>query len=191
MMKKTYLFCTKPWFYLCEIPPIILLIVSILYNNDSEGLVKLFPLIIFSCAAIIFIFLYFFRLIIISFEEIKCVGTFSSKDSAIINKGKALIFTLKGRNKMTVRLYGNSGTPGFDWAKGEDYQPLDIDLFREKAIGNLRSVKRILSYFEVPDKDINLFVSEKEYKKEFENYTVTKATEENTVTVTIKFTNTI
>ncbi len=190
-MKKTYLFCTKPHFFLCEIPPIILLIVSIFYNNYSEGLLKLFPLIIFSCAAIVFIFLYFFRMIIISFEEIKCIGAFSSKDNAIINKNKTLILTLHRRNKMTVRLFGSGGTPGFDWAQGEDYQPINIDLFRERAIGNLSSVKRILSYFEIPLEDIRALEAANEYEKEYENFVLSKSTAEDEITVSISFTNTI
>ena len=184
-MKKTYLFCTELWFYLCEIPPILLLIISIIYNNDSEGLLKFFPLIILSCAAIIFIFLYFFRMIIISFEEIKCIGAFSSKDSAIINKGKTLIITLNRKNKMTVRLHGNIGTPGFDWAKGEDYKNIGIDLFREKAIGNNRSVKRLLSYFNVPDDDISVFMEEETHEKRYENFIVSKSKTDGKITFII------
>lgn len=190
-MKKTYLFCTKIWFYLCEIPPIVLLIISLLYNSDSTGLLKLFPLIIISSASIVFIFLYFFRMIIISFEEIKCIGAFSSKDSATINKEKSLIFTLSPGRKMIVRLYGNSGAPGFDWAKNEDYEPTEIDLFREKAIGNMRSIERILSYFKVPDEDIKTLVRDDVYEKEYENFIVKKECVDNKTTVSIKFTNTI
>lgn len=190
-MKKTHLFCTRLWFYLSEIPAIALLVISIIFNNDSGGILKLFPLIIFSAAAIIFIFLYFFRMIIISYEEIKCVGAFSSKDSAIINKDKTLIFTVNSNNKIIVKLHGDGGRPGYNWAKGENYLPKDIDLFREKAVGGLRSVKRVLEYFNVPKNDINEFLNAKNMEKEYQNYIVSRSTEEECATIKIKFKKTI
>ena len=190
-MKKTYLFCTKIWFYLCEIPPIILLAVSIIYNGDSEGLLKLYPLIAFSIAAIIFVFLYFFRMIIISTEEIKCIGAFSSKDSALITKDTALIFTQSRANKLTVRLYGQSLAPAFSWSSKEGTANMRIDLFREKVIGGKRAIKRVLSYFEVPKDDVLALLSQNEYDKEFENYIVRKNVVDDKETVSIEFTRTI
>ena len=190
-MKKTFLFCTKIWFYLCEIPPVILLIVSIIYNNDSDGLVKLYPLIVFSIAAIILIFLYFFRMIIITTDEIKCVGTFASKDSAMINKDRALIFTLTNNGKLTVRLFGNSDAPSFNWSKGDEFKHSEIDLFREKAIGGNRAISKVLSFFDVPKEDISLMLSQNEYKKDYESYSLTKSTDDDKTTVSLRFTRTI
>lgn len=190
-MKKAYLFCTKFRFYLCEIPPVLLLIITILNNKESTGVLKLYPLIIFSIASIVFIFLYFFRMITISFEEIKTIGMFSSKDSVIINKDKTLIFTFYKRKKMTVRLYGNNGTPSFSWAKGDGYQSQEIDLFREKAVGNLRSIKKTLAYFEIPKEDIKAILTHNDFSKVYDNFIVSKLKEEDKTTVSIKFTKTI
>ena len=190
-MKKTHIFCTRLWFYLSEIPPIALLVISIIYNNDSKGILKLFPLIIFSAAAIVFIFLYFFRMIIISFEEIKCIGAFSSKDSAIINKGKTLILTVDKKNKMIIRLHGDGGIPGFNWAQGNDYHHTEIDLFREKAVGGLRSIRKVLEYFEVPKNDVCTFIETNNLEVEYKDYIVSRSTDEDCITVSIKFKNTI
>ena len=44
-MKKTFLFCTKPLFFLTEIPPVFLLIIAILQNSQADGILKLYPLI--------------------------------------------------------------------------------------------------------------------------------------------------
>lgn len=188
-MKKAHLFCTKVWFYLCEIPPIVLLIFSIMYNNDSEGLLKLYPLIIFSVAAIAFVFAYFFRMIIISTEEIKCIGAFSSKDSALITKDKTLILTKRNSGKLVVRLSGKSDAPTFSWSQSTDN--IDIDLFREKAIGGDRAISKILSYFDVPKEEIADVISKEEYNKEFENFILSKSTEDEESTVSIKFKTTI
>ena len=190
-MKKTYLFCTKLRFYLSEIPPIILLIITIMHNDSSEGLLKLYPLIIFSSACIVFIFMYFFRMISISAEDIKSIGAFSSRDKAVINKDKTLIFTFKKRNKMVVRLYGDSGLPSFNWMKNDEQKSSGIDLFRENAIGNSRTAKKILSNFQVPTEDINALIKAENYEKEYADFILTKSSLNDNFTINIKFTNTI
>ena len=187
-MKKTYIFCTKPWFFLSEIPPIFLLIITLVYNNDSEGLLKLYPLIAFSIGAIVLIFMYFFRMISITTEEIKCIGVFSSKDSEIINKDKSLVFVLRPMNKMVVSLRGKSTAPTFSWSNDKG---ADVDLFHEKAIGTNRTVKRVLSFFDVPLEDIDTLLTNESFSKEYDNYTVSKNAENENALISIKFTKTI
>jgi hypothetical protein len=135
--------------------------------------------------------MYFFRMIIISTEEIKCIGAFSSKDSAIINKDKSLIMSLNQKGKITVRLYGNNGTPTFNWANNENYKSVDIDIFREKAIGGTKSIARVLRYFEVPEEDILEIISKNEYEKIYENFILTKSTNDKILTFKLKFSKTI
>ena len=190
-MKKTYLFCTKPGWFLTLIPPIILLIISIANNGNSDGLLKLYPLIIFSIVAIALIFAYFFRFITISTEEIRMHGLFSSRDSAIINEKKSLIFTIRSRKRMKVTLFGNNGLPAFNWAQGDDYTPIDIDLFREKAVGSRRAITRVLRYFGVSDEDCRKIFSSDSFEKDYDGFILKKETLEKQKQITIYFTKTI
>lgn len=190
-MKKTYLFCTNIGWFISLIPPIILLIISIYYNESSTGLLKLYPLIIFSVLAIVLTFAYFFRFITISTEEIRMHGLFSSRDAAIINEKKSLIFTIIPRKRMRVTLFGNNGLPAFNWAQGDTYVPIDIDLFREKAIGGKGAVKRVLRYFEVDDEDIDELFSTDSFEKEYDAFILKKERVEKNTVVTIYFTKTI
>ena len=190
-MKKTYLFCTKIGWFITLIPSIVLLIISIYYNESSTGLLKLYPLIFFSVLAIFFTFAYFFRFITITNEEIRMHGMFSSKDSALINEKKSLIFTIIPRKRMRVTLFGNNGLPAFNWAQGDNYTPIDIDLFREKAIGSRSAVKRVLRYFEVDEEDIKELFSSDSFEKEYDAFILKKERAEKNTVVTIYFTKTI
>lgn len=174
-MKKTFLFCTPWWLFLCEIPLILLLIQAIALNGYSDNLVKLYPLILTTIAAIIVMLLYLFKVVIISNEEIKISGLFSSKDSAIINKDRTLMLRLspKGRIKRVI-LHGTSGLSDYSWARAEDYTPPRIDLFREKALGGTRALKRVLTYFGIPSEDIAAAISESELKQEYASYILEK-----------------
>ena len=189
-MKKTYIFCTKWWLFLTEIPPAIILGLAIFYNNVVETPQKLYPLIAFCCLVIIFIFLYFFRLVSISAEEIRTIGLFSSKDSAVVEKDKILVFTLMPRNKMRVELDGKSNAPGFSWIKG-DYEECDINLYREKAVGGKIAVARALKAFGISADEYAKIFSDREYKKDFENITISSYIDNKNRVVKIKFLNTI
>ena len=190
-MKKVILFCTKLRFFFVEIPPILLLLIAISYNDTVDTAIKLYPLIAVSVLFIIFVFLYFFRLIIISTEEIRSAGLFSSRDSAIINKGKALIITPLKKNKLRVVLFGKSGIPDFSWAKNEGYENLEIDLYREVAVGGTATLKRIFKYFGVPSDEIKSILNTDFYKKEYKYFTLTASTENGVKEYRILFTETI
>ncbi len=145
-MKFILLFCTKMRYFLTEAPVLFLFIVSIIYNNRSEQKLKLYPLIIFSAIIIIFIAVYYFQMIKISFSEIRHIGKFSPKESAVINEGKMLVLKLRKRGIVDIELFGNDGKPPI-YSDEENYVPVDINLFRGKAVGGVCSVKRILKYF--------------------------------------------
>ncbi len=147
-MKSVYLFCTKPWVYLTELPVIILLSVAIAFNDKSEELYKYYPLIIFLIFSAMFIFIYFFRMISINTDEIRYHGLFSSRDSAFINENKSLVISLMGMGNMRLELFGDaSEAPPFEWMKAEDISHRDVCLFRGRAIGGKGSAKKILEYF--------------------------------------------
>ena len=87
-MKKIFIFGTKLRMFLCELPLIFIMAVSIYFNPDMKTPGKLYPLIIAMAAGIIFMFIYLFRGVSISGEKIKSVGLFSSRDSIVVEKNK-------------------------------------------------------------------------------------------------------
>ena len=172
-MKFKLLFCSKIWVYLTEIPVIILFLITRSYNDSSTSWLKLYPLLIFLALVMLFIVIYFFRVITVSFDEIRYHGLFSSRDSAIINKGKTLIITMKSAKRLTVELFGNDGQPPMlDWLKGEDYVPVDIYLFRGKAIGGRKTVSSVLKFFSVTEEDLALAFSEDSFSGDYEYVTL-------------------
>ena len=92
---------------------------------------------------------------------------------------------------MRVTLFGNNGLPAFNWAQGDNYTPIDIDLFREKAIGSRSAVKRVLRYFEVDEEDIKELFSSDSFEKEYDAFILKKERAEKNTVVTIYFTKTI
>ena len=149
-MKSVYLFCTKPWVYLTELPVIILLSVAIAFNDESEELYKYYPLIVFLIFSAMFIFIYFFRMISVNTDEIRYHGLFSSRDSAFINENKSLVISLMGMGNMRLELFGDaSEAPPFEWMKAEDISHRDVCLFRGRAIGGKGSARKILEYFAI------------------------------------------
>ncbi len=187
-MKKTLLFCTDAWFYLLEIPPIVLFVLSIVYTGRVDGLFGLIPLMLVSFAFGVFIFLFFLRFISLSFAQIKCRGPFSSHDHAVINEGKKLILTLKSAGRIGVELYGNDGVPpvygGLD-------KPIDIYLFRGKAVGGKRALARVLKYYGVKKEDLfSVFRDDSAYL-EYECFTLESRVQEDIRVITLTFTETV
>ena len=148
-MKKIFLFCTRLRMYWVLLPIAALLGACIAYNEHADNLLKFYPLIILSIAAIIFIFIYFFRVISVSYDEIRYIGLFTSRDSAMINEGKTIIVERVGRaKKFAISLFGNDGVVAdLDWLKSTGDAPRDISLFRGKATGGDAAIRRLLLYF--------------------------------------------
>ena len=192
-MKKKFLFCTKMRVYLIEIPLLILFFITLHYNKYSEEVMKLYPLLIFLGLAMIFILIYFFRAISISFEEIKYHGLYSSRDRADINEGKELIITVCEKRKLKVELFGNDGKPPeLAWIKtDEDYVPVDIFLFRGKAVGGKGTLKSILKYFGVSDSDMDLIISEDSFFGDYEYVSLVSEIKEEKRVVRIKMKETV
>ena len=68
-MKKITLFGTGWLMYLTELPLIALLLICINYNSGVETVFKLYPLIFALTGGIIFIFIYLYRTIDISYDN--------------------------------------------------------------------------------------------------------------------------
>ena len=187
-MKKRLLFCTEAWLYCIEIPPIALLVLSCIYTGRVDSPLGLIPLILVSAAFIVFIFLFFLRFMSLSFAEIRCKGPFSSRDGAVISEGKKLILTLKSAGRIGVALYGNDGMPpmygGLD-------QPIDIYLFRGKAVGGKRAVSRVLRYYGVSAEDVPAVFKQDNFSAEYEFVNLESALQEDIRVITLTFTQTV
>ena len=189
-MKKKYLFCTKIWFYLSEIPLIFLLYVACYYNFTSDKPWQFIPLILILSAVIVFIGIYFFQIISVSNEMIRYHGLFSSRDSAIINKDKTLIITLKRRSYLGISLYGNDGKPPmFEGLRDEG--SIDIYLFRGRAVGGKGTAKSILRYFGISDVDIDATFANEKYSAETEDILLTAEHVEDIRQFRLKFKRTV
>ncbi len=152
-MKSKFLLLTPLWVYLTELPQIFMLVTAVRFNDKVDGVFKLYPLIVTLCLTIIFTMVYFFRLLMISNEEIRCIGLFFTREKHIINKGKTLGFTIQNKGKVVVELFEPSdGEPVFSWLEGDT--PDIINVFRTTAYTNEKGVRDILRYFEVEKEDI-------------------------------------
>ncbi len=168
-MKKLYLLCTKPWIYLSEIPLIVLLVLAIIFNEAVDGVWKLYPLIITLILGILFILVYFFKVIILTTDEVEVFSVFTERDSATLNRGKSLIIGRISSGRIKVCVFGNDGKPPeFDFIEdGADYTPIDIFLLRGKALGGDGTLVRIMNYFDIPtEKAIKLTSADGEYEDE-------------------------
>ena len=151
-MKKLYLLSTRPWIYLSEIPLTLLLIFAIQNNAEAAGVWHLYPLIITTILGMVFILLYFFKVLIISTDEVESFSIFQGRDSATLNKGKTLIIGKISEARIKVCVFGNDGAPpDIDYVKNDkEYTPIDIFLLRGKALGGAGTLVRIMNYFDIP-----------------------------------------
>ena len=190
-MKSVFLFSSKFRFFLTEIPPVLLLIVSIHFNSRVDTLMRLYPLIITLSVLIIFIAIYFFRAVVIKYDQVRSVGPFSERDSAVIAKDKSLVLTILPKKKLKIELFGDSGdlADTYKWLKGDEKN--SINLFRAKANGGAKAVKRIMRFFEIPEDAANALLQEDGLKKDLDALTVRSDTKNECKTVSIFFKKTI
>ena len=187
-MKSIYLLSTKLWVYLTEIPVLILLGVAISTNHLSNDIFKYYPLIIFLAFSVIFIMVYFFSVISISYDEIRYHGLFSSKDSAFITENKTLVIKIKPKRNLAVELYEDAGIePAFDWMKAEDVMHREICVFRGKANGSYKTAEKILKYFGLAEESLAAATSEDGFSYEDDAIKVSSANKNEIFEIAIKF----
>ena len=177
-MKPIYIFSTRLRTFWVLLPMAVLLYLSIIFNDDVEMTVKLYPLIIFSALCIVFTFIYLFRMVEISYSEIRYIGRFSSRDSATIKEGRTLVMETSGSGKVDIKLYGNEGyNPEIVWLQPNNEEADDICIFRGKGYcGKITATKR-LSYFGVDKNDLDDIFNADGFSKRYTNVTVSTCTE--------------
>lgn len=190
-MKGIFLFCTRLSVYLSELPLIILFMVAVKQNQNVDTPVRLYPLMTALIIGMILIFVYYFRILRINFEEIRMFGLFSGRDRVMIKKGRTLTFVLWPRKKMIVELSGRDEAPALDWIDEDDYKNMSVNLFRAKAIGNERTLKHCLMYFGIPREDMDRIFSNGDIDIEYDEITFNAKTVNGHRTVCLNFKDTI
>ena len=191
-MKPIYIFATRLRAFWVLLPMIVLLYFSVIFNNESEMAMKLYPLIIFSSACIVFTFIYLFRAIEISYSEIRYLGRFSSRDSAEILEGRRLVLELSNGGRIAIRLYGKEGyNPDIRWLESDDSDSAEICVFRGKAYLGASAAETILSYFGVASEDIASFINEDVDASSYDAVTVCSYTENENRHISIRFDKTV
>ena len=146
-MKKLLFLSTKPMMFWVEVPPIILLIPTVMFNNSVKTMMKLYPLMIALSALILFFGFYLFRAVVISKKEVKCIGVFSSKEMAKIQSDRTLVITVIKKRRLKLELFGKNddGEGSYAWLKNEE--PCEINLFRANINGSMKTAKKIADFF--------------------------------------------
>lgn len=189
-----FLFSTRLRFFWVLIPMTVLMCIALAFNGYADGLLKFYPLIVFLGACIIFTFVFLFRVVGIGFDEVRTIGLFSSRERAIINEGKTLTVTLLPKRKLLIELFGNDGVLAeLDWlTKNDDGTVDDINLFRAKAVGGIKSVRRILKFFGLSQNDISgLLDSRIPYSDDLIEVSTSNESVNNYKQINIKFTATV
>jgi hypothetical protein len=127
-------------------------------HDSAPSIVKFYPLEILIGAVCILIVVYFFRAVLISKDEIRQLGRFSSRDKATIEEGKMLVLTLAEKKHLTVELYeSDESKPALPFAS--EYAGR-INLFREKTRGDKKALRRILIYFGLDSAEADMLIEE-------------------------------
>lgn len=190
-MKSIFIFASRLRVYLTEIPPAVLFTLAIIYNDRADELMKLYPLIVVLGALMLFIGVYFFRAVLITGEEVRCVGRFSSRDKVLIKKDRTLVITLLKRKRLRIEVFGipDGSCDGFAWLESEE--PTEINLFRAKANGGRGTAKKILRYFDTPESDIEKIIGTADFSANYENTAVTTDVENESQRIKIFFKETV
>lgn len=165
-MKSVFLFKMRLWVFLTELPPMILLMACIRNNSEATGLFKLYPLIVVLMALIIFLAFYFFRLVEVSWEEIRDIGLFTRKDDAVIAKDTALTMLLSKGSQVKLVLLGAPANAAFDWVKPTD-KPHELAMYRGNVYGGKKTATKLLTYFGIDESDLEAVLGEGEFEKKY------------------------
>lgn len=177
--------------YLTELPIVALLSAAIYFNDGASSAVKLYPLIIASCIAIIFILVYLFRTVIINNERVRSFGPYSTKESCILNKGKTLVLTTRPRGKIKIEVFGYDDTPAFDWINKDECEAQYTNLYRDFAVGGPRAIGRVLKYFGMSGPDIKSATSSGESSLEYPSFIFKKTVSDEGECFSLEFTKTV
>lgn len=147
-MKSLYFLSSKLWYFLSEIPLAVLLAITLRHHDSSQDLLKFYPLEILTVAAMIAVFLFFFRTVTLRMGEVRKFSAFDEREAHTIEEGQtvALLFDNKGYLQLTVE--GEDEAPDFAWCQSERRQRV---LFRTRTTFPRISASAILSLYGFTD----------------------------------------
>ena len=185
-MNSVYLLKMRLWAFLIEIPLMTLLTICWSMNSEVDGLLGLYPLIIALSGGIVFMAVYLFRLVEISWEEIRDIGLFTRRDNGLVSKGRTLELRLKAHGVVGITLMGHDGEyAGYDWLKPEDGAPIDIALYRGNAYGGKSAIKKLLCYFGASVDEASALVEMDTARAEFEYASAVASREDDILLIKI------
>lgn len=169
MTMSLFLFSTKTWMFLSEIPPVSLFVLCIIYNKHSSLAGGLIPLMILMAALSVFFFIFLFRAVKLTPYEIRHIGRFTPRDRVSLEKDMTLTLTLKKHGHIKIEVYGDSGSaPVYPWLKNSPTH--EIRLFNAKIVGRSGKAKKILSFLGAPPSTYSALLGNEEV--EFETMTL-------------------
>ena len=171
-MKKTYIYATPIWLYLTELPIIFVLTLAIIHNPSAVGMAKLYPLISLCGLALVFINLYLFRMVRISMAEVRDIGRFSPRDNGKLAAGSSIRIIPTRHGRVKIQVYGDAGLPELDWMRDQTTDPGVICMYRGRAEGGSRAVKKALKHFHIPEADIENIIDTDDFHGEYEECVV-------------------
>ena len=128
---------------------------------------------------------------IVSAEGVRSFGPFSSKDRAIINKDKTLVFTLRPNRRLMIELFGKDDAPELDWISKDEGARDYANLYRDIAIGGERTICKVLSAFGVPNAEIEKAIASESFNGEYAIVSLEKKKTELGDTYSVKFLKTV
>lgn len=152
MKKHLYLSSTKWGYYLFLLPLALWFALALYYNRYAEGALRYYPMLIAVAGMMVMVFLFFFRLVKLSYDEIRTVGRFSTRDRVILAEGKTLVITLRPHGMLGVDVYGHDGeVAALEWLR--DTEPTDLRQLHTRAVGGAKALRRILAFYRVTGYD--------------------------------------
>ena len=188
-MKKIFLFSTKIYYFWALLPLIILFVSCIYLNNEVDGILKLYPLMTVTTGAIVFVLLFLIRGIQLTYDDARCVGIFSKKDYARLEKDYSLVITKLRHGRLLVEIYGfvDENGIGYDWYKEEDIKA-EINLLRARTNGGFGTIKKILLYYGIEESEAKKIISDPNSFTETKDVTVVSAVNEENGLRSFRFT---
>ena len=192
-MKKIYAFSTRLRVYWVLVPFIFLLVISIIHNESTGGAMKLYPLISLCSLGIIFTLVFLFRMVEISYSEIRHIGIFSQRDRVIITEGKKIILRRLAGGMVLIQLVGNNGRHAeLDWLKNSNEPVRDIVMFSAKTAGGSLIMRRILKYFDADEECLNTVgEDDASFERDYENTRIERCAFDDTYQYVIYIKKTI
>ncbi len=152
-MKRIYVSSTKWFFFLTELPLLVVLAAAVYFNAGMTTTLKLYPLIVVFGALVIFDLLFFFRIVRFSYEDIRTMGRFSSRDKVFLAKDKVLLITRLPHRRLRIEVIGqDDDSPALSFLSTKDSLP--FCQLRCKAVGGRRTVLRLLAFYRFAGADI-------------------------------------